>query len=239
MPSREASVLVVDDDVHILRMIQRILKLECYRVLTASDGESALNMFDDETPDLVLLDIILPGMDGYAVCQRIREFSEIPIIMITARDNDEEKVKGLNAGADDYVIKPFSARELAARVRAVLRRTKLWNEKPEPAFHSHGLVIDFSQHRATLNGQEINLTATEYRLLSYLGHNAGRVVTPDQILEKVWSKEYIGESHLLQVNMARLRQKLKGDFRNPKYIHTRPGIGYMMIKCDQVASLTH
>ncbi len=233
MPPRKASVLVVDDDVHILRMIQRILKLEGYRVLIAGDGESALNLFDDETPDLVLLDIILPGMDGYAVCKRIREFSEIPIIMITARDDDEEKVKGLNAGADDYVTKPFSARELAARVRAVLRRTKLWDEKLEPVFRSHNLVIDFCRHRVTLGGQEVNLTATEYRLLSYLAHNAGRIVTPDQILEEVWGEEYIGESHLLQVNIARLRHKLKGDIRNPKYIQTRPGIGYMIIKQDE------
>jgi len=230
MPSKKASVLVVDDDVRILRMTGRILELEGYRVLTANSGEAALNIFDEGIPDLILLDIMMPGMDGYAVCQRIREFSQIPIIMVTAKDSDEEKVKGLNAGADDYVTKPFSSGELAARVRAVLRRAMLWDERPEPAFCSDELLIDYSQHRVTLHGEETNLTAIEYRVLSYLAHNTGRVLTPDQILNKVWGEEYIGESHLLQVNIARLRQKLKDDAKEPKYILTRPGIGYSMIK---------
>lgn len=228
MPSRKVSVLVVDDDTHILRMLQRMLELEGYQVLTASSGVAALDIFDEKTPELVLLDIMLPDMDGYTVCRNIHEFSQIPIIMITAKDSDEEKVQGLDAGADDYVTKPFSANELVARVRAVLRRTRLWDEHPEPAFSFQDLVIDFVRHRVTAGSQEVNLTATEYRLLAYLVHNAGRVVTPDQIIEAVWGEEYIGEAHLLQVNMARLRQKLKDDARNPKYILTKSGIGYMM-----------
>lgn len=228
MPSRKVSVLVVDDDTHILRMLQRMLELEGYQVLTASSGVAALDIFDEKTPELVLLDIMLPDMDGYTVCRNIHEFSQIPIIMITAKDSDEEKVQGLDAGADDYVTKPFSANELVARVRAVLRRTRLWDEHPEPAFSFQDLVIDFVRHRVTAGSQEVNLTATEYRLLAYLVHNAGRVVTPDQIIQAVWGEEYIGEAHLLQVNMARLRQKLKDDARNPKYILTKSGIGYMM-----------
>lgn len=228
MPSRKVSVLVVDDDIHILRMLQRMLELEGYRVLTASSGVAALDIFDEKTPELVLLDIMLPDMDGYTVCRNIREFSQLPIIMITAKGNDEEKVQGLDAGADDYVTKPFSANELVARMRAVLRRTRLWDEHPEPAFSFQDLVIDFVRHRVTAGSQEVNLTATEYRLLAYLVHNAGRVVTPDQIIQAVWGEEYIGEAHLLQVNMARLRQKLKDDARNPKYILTKSGIGYMM-----------
>jgi len=228
MPSRKVSVLVVDDDTHILRMLQRMLELEGYQVLTASSGVAALDIFDEKTPELVLLDIMLPDIDGYTVCQNIHEFSQIPIIMITAKDGDEEKVQGLDAGADDYVTKPFSANELVARVRAVLRRTRLWDEHPEPAFSFQDLVIDFVRHRVTAGSQEVNLTATEYRLLAYLVHNAGRVVTPDQIIQAVWGEEYIGEAHLLQVNMARLRQKLKDDARNPKYILTKSGIGYMM-----------
>ena len=228
MPSRKTSVLVVDDDTHILRMLQRMLELEGYQVLTASSGVAALDIFDEKTPELVLLDIMLPDIDGYTVCQNIHEFSQIPIIMITAKDSDEEKVQGLDAGADDYVTKPFSANELVARVRAVLRRTRLWDEHPEPAFSFQDLVIDFVRHRVTAGSQEVNLTATEYRLLAYLVHNAGRVLTPDQIIEAVWGEEYIGEAHLLQVNMARLRQKLKDDARNPKYILTKSGIGYMM-----------
>ena len=230
MPSKKASVLVVDDDARILRMMRRILELEGYQTLTASNGEAALNVFDEQSPDLILLDIMMPGMDGYTVCRRIREFSQLPIIMVTARDNEEEKVEGLDAGADDYVTKPFSSKELAARVRAVLRRTKLWDEHPEPAFHSDGLVIDFARHRVTLHNQEVNLTAIEYRLLSYLAHNAGRLVTPDQILEKVWGEEYIGEYHILRVSIARLRQKLEDDPKKPRFIATKIGIGYMLLK---------
>jgi len=150
--------------------------------------------------------------------------------MVTAKGTEEEKVKGLDAGADDYVTKPFSSKELAARVRAVLRRSKLWDERPEPAFHLHDLLIDFARHKVTLGNQEVNLTATEYRLLSYLARNADRVVTPDQILEKVWGEDYLGETRLLQVNMVRLRRKLGDDAKNPKYIMTRSGIGYSMMK---------
>ena len=232
MPSRKALVLVVDDDARMLRMMARILELEGYRVLTASDGEAALEVFDGETPDLVLLDIMMPGMDGYAVCRRISEFSQTPIIMVTAKDSDDEKVQGLDAGADDYVSKPFSSNELAARVRAVLRRTRLWDERPEPALHSRDLTIDFSRHRVTLGGDEVDLTATEYRLLSYLAHNAGRLVTPDQILEAVWGEEYAGEYHLLRVNIGRLRRKLNDDSKDPRFIVTKINIGYMFLKSD-------
>ncbi|MFC2122343.1 response regulator transcription factor [Bacteroidota bacterium] len=228
MPSRKATLLVVDDDVRMLRMIKRILELEGYRVRTADDGQTALEVFDDGDPDMVLLDIMMPGMDGYALCQNIREFSEIPIIMVTAKVSDREKIEGLDTGADDYVTKPFSANELAARVRAVLRRTKLWDERPKPTFHTGDLVIDFSRHKVTLGNDEVSLTATEYRILSYLAHNVDRTVTPDQILQRVWNKEYAGETHLLQVNIARLRQKLQDNPRRPRYIFTRSGIGYMM-----------
>ena len=230
MPSRKASVLVVDDDVRILRMMTRILELEGYRVLKAIDGEAALEVLDEETPDLVLLDIMMPDMDGYALCRCIREFSSVPIVMVTAKGADEEKVQGLDAGADDYVTKPFSSNELAARVRAVLRRTKFREDRTEPTFYFDDLVIDFARHRVMQGKQEVNLTATEYRLLCYLVHNAGRVVTPDQTLENVWGEEYIGEAHLLRVTMARLRQKLKDDAKNSRFILTRPGMGYMFAK---------
>jgi len=212
-PSRKALVLVVDDDARILRMIKRILELESYQVIKASDGEAALKVFDDEDPELVLLDIMMPGMDGYTVCQRIREFSPVPIIMVTAKSNDEEKVKGLDAGADDYITKPFSSKELVARVRAVLRRTTLWDDYPELATHPDDfviddLVIDFDRHRVTVRDREVKLNATEYRLLSFLARNIGRPVTLDQVLQAVWGKEYAGEHHLLKVNITRLQKKL-------------------------------
>jgi len=230
MPSRKVSVLVVDDDVRILRMMRRILELEGYQTFIASNGEAALTALDEQSPDLMLLDIMMPDMDGYDVCRRIREFSQLPIIMVTAKGNDEEKIEGLDAGADDYVTKPFSSTELAARVRAVLRRTKFRDDNSEPTFLSNGLVIDFAHHRVTLHDEEVNLTATEHSLLSYLTHNAGRVVTPDQILEKVWGEEYIGEYHLLRVNIARLRQKLGDDPKKPRFIATKIGIGYIFLK---------
>ncbi len=228
MPSRKVSVLTVDDNIRILRMMRRILELEGYRVLTASDGEAALKLFDVETPDLMLLDIKMPGMDGYAVCRCIREFSQLPIIMVSVKLSNKDKIEGLDAGADDYITKPFSSEELAARIKAVLRRTKFRDEHPKPAFRSNELAIDFSRHRVIMHKQEVNLTVTEYGLLSYLAHNVGRVVTSDQILGKVWGEDYVGDTHLLQVCMNRLRKKLGDNIRNPRYIITRPGIGYMM-----------
>ena len=155
MPSKKVSVLVVDDDARLLRMMQRTLELEGYWVVTAISGEAALDVFDNETPQLVLLDIMLPGMDGFTFCRSIREFSEIPIIIVTAKDSDEEKVEGLDAGADDYVTKPFSSKELVARVRAVLRRSRLWGKRTEPTFCYHDLVIDYTRHKVILDSQEV------------------------------------------------------------------------------------
>ncbi|HUT68212.1 MAG TPA: response regulator transcription factor [Dehalococcoidales bacterium] len=228
MSPKKTLVLVADDDVRMLRMIKRMLELEGFQVLVANNGDSALKTFDKETPDLVLLDIMMPDMDGYAVCQRIREFSQVPIIMVTARGDDKEKVEGLDIGADDYVTKPFSASELAARVRAVLRRVGSQDRPQEAVFHYKNLTIDFTSRRVTVSNQELKLTSTEYKLLSYISLNAGRVVTPDQLLNKVWGEEYIGAPHLLQVNIARLRKKLGDDAKKPTYIMTRPGIGYIM-----------
>jgi len=181
--------MVVDDDIRILRMMRRMLELEGYRVITSPDGQTALEIMEHDPPDLLLLDIMLPGMEGHTVCRRIREFSQIPIIMVTAKGADEEKVKGLDAGADDYVTKPFSASELTARVRAVLRRASLSDEPTEPTFRYQDLEIDFFRRRVTLDGEDINLTGTEYKVLSYLTRNADRVVTPNQILNRVWGEE--------------------------------------------------
>jgi DNA-binding response OmpR family regulator len=230
MAKKKALILVVDDDVRMLRMMNRMLELEGFQVMTASGGEQALKMFDKDTPSLVLLDIMMPDMDGYTVCRRIREFSEIPIIMVTARGDDKEKVEGLDIGADDYVTKPFSASELAARVRAVLRRVGSREDHQEAVFRYRDLVIDFTSRRVLVNGKELKLTATEYKMLSYICLNAGRVVTPDQLLDKVWGEEYVGAAHLLQVNIARLRKKLGDDAKSPNYIMTRSGIGYIMPK---------
>jgi DNA-binding response OmpR family regulator len=230
MSSKKALILVVDDDIRMLRMMKRMLELEGFDTLIANSGEAALKVFEKETPDLVLLDIMMPDMNGYTVCQHIREFSQVPIIMVTAMGDDKEKVEGLDIGADDYVTKPFSASELAARVRAMLRRIGPQDETTGAIFRYKDLVIDFTSQRVTVSGQELILTSTEYRLLSYICRNAGRVVTPDQLLDKVWGEEYVGAPHLLQVNIARLRKKLGDNAKNPTYILTRPGIGYIIPK---------
>jgi DNA-binding response OmpR family regulator len=204
------------------------MESEGFRVFTASNGEEALNVFAEHSPDLILLDITMPGIDGYTVCERVREFSSIPIIIVTGKDIEEEIVKGLEAGADDYVVKPFSNKELVARVKATLRRSQAWEKKEEPVFRSGSLRIDFFANKIWLDEKETELTATEYRIISYLAQNAGRVLTPDQILSKVWGNEYSGENHILQVNIARLRKKIEKDQKDPKYILTRPGIGYLI-----------
>ena len=232
MAKKKAKILVVDDDVRMLRMMNRILELEGFQVTTASSGEQALTMFDKDTPSLVLLDIMMPDMDGYTVCRRLREFSDVPIIMVTARGDDKEKVEGLDIGADDYVTKPFSASELAARVRAVLRRVGDKEAHQEATFRYKDLVVDFTSRRVLVKAAELSLTSTEYKMLSYICQNAGRVVTPDQLLDKVWGEEYEGAAHLLQVNIARLRKKLGDDAKSPEYIMTRSGIGYIMSKPD-------
>jgi DNA-binding response OmpR family regulator len=230
MSSKKSNVLVIDDDIRMLRMMKRMLELEGFQVVIANSGEMALKSFERESPDLILLDIMMPDMDGYTVCHRIREFSQVPIIMVTAKGDDKEKVQGLNMGADDYVTKPFSASELAARVKAILRRTGTKFQPQEAVFHNKDLVIDFASRRVMVNDAELKLTSTEYKLLSYISLNAGRVITPDQLLDKVWGEEYMGAPHLLQVNIARLRKKLGDDAKQPTYIITRPGIGYFMSK---------
>lgn len=224
------AVLVVDDDPRMLTLTQRVLGLEGFKTIPAASGEDALKAFESEKIDMVLLDIMMPGMDGYEVLRRIREFSQLPVVLVTAKDKEDDLVQGLDVGADDYITKPISVRELAARVKAVYRRTSMRDEHVEPAFHLGDLVVDFVAQRVTKQGRELNLTATELKLLCYMAKNAGRLVTPDQILEKVWGREYVGETHLLQVNIARLRKKIEYDRKNPRYIVTRSAIGYMMVK---------
>jgi two-component system KDP operon response regulator KdpE len=176
-------------------------------------------------------------MDGRDVCRRIREFSTVPIIILTAREAEEDKVSGLDAGADDYLTKPFGSLELLARVRAALRRSQISSgEHGQPTFQSGELEVDFAQHVARINDEEVNLTPTEFRLVSMLARNAGRVVTQADLLTKVWGPEYRHESHLLRVNIARLRGKIEPEPGAPKFIVTRPGIGYTLNKIPQAES---
>lgn len=230
MPARKTTILTADDDPQLLRLITRTLQLEGYDVLSASDGQQALSLIESNVPDAVLLDVMMPKMDGFTVCQRVREFSLVPIIIITARGQDQDKIRGLDLGADDYLTKPFSVDELLARVRAVLRRAQFSLQgspyATQPIMTIGSIAIDFAQHRVTRDRQEVIITPIEFRILSYLAQNAGRVVTQDLLLEHVWGPEYIGESHMLQVNINRLRHKLEVDSAHPRLILTKVGIGY-------------
>ncbi|MBI3954341.1 MAG: response regulator transcription factor [Chloroflexi bacterium] len=222
-------ILVVDDEPRYLRLVRFNLEAAGYRVTCAATGEEALASLANHAPDLVVLDVMLPGLDGFEVCQRIREVSMVPIIMLTARGAEEDKVKGLRLGADDYVAKPFSAQELLARVEAVLRRAHL-AEAPsqETSFTLGDLRVDFPTRRVTVRGQEVRLSPTEYRLLHYLASHAGKTVTQDDILESVWGAGYRGEHEVLRVTVWRLRHKLADDPQHPRYIATVPGIGYLL-----------
>jgi len=232
MPAKKTTVLTADDDPQLLRLVTRNLELEGYEVIAARDGQEALQLIEARAPDLVLLDIMMPRMDGFTVCERVREFSNVPIIILTARGQDQDKIRGLDLGADDYLTKPFSVDELLARVRAVVRRSQLTAVDNASAMRSTisigDVTIDFSQHRVLKNNREVDLTPIEYRLLSYLAQNAGRVVTQDMLLEHVWGEEYLGESHLLQVNVNRLRRKIEDDASHPRYLQTKMGVGYML-----------
>ena len=232
MPVKKLTILTADDDPQLLRLVTRNLQLEGYDVVPVSDGQQALDQIEAQKFDLVILDIMMPKLDGFTVCERVREFSSVPIIIVTARGQDQDKIRGLDIGADDYLTKPFSVEELLARVRAVTRRSQLSSNQDgqilRPTVTIGDLAIDFAQHRATLAGQELELTPIEYRLLAYLGQNVGRVVTQDLLLEHVWGEEYAGESHLLQVNMNRLRRKIEVDPTHPRYLLTKTGVGYLL-----------
>ena len=233
MPVKKVKILAADDDPQILRLVTRNLQLEDYDVTAVTDGQQALDQIEANVFDLIILDVMMPKLDGYTVCERVREFSTVPCIIVTARGQDQDKIRGLDAGADDYLTKPFSVEELLARVRAVLRRARFAANPDAPAskpvIEVGDLAIDVAQHRVTLAGKELELTPIEYRLLAYLGQNAGRVVTHDLLLEHVWGDEYVGENHLLQVNMNRLRRKIEADPNHPRYLLTHVGIGYRLV----------
>jgi DNA-binding response OmpR family regulator len=232
VPAKKTTVLVADDDPQLLRLVTRNLELDGYEALAAADGQQAMEQIETTMPDLVLLDIMMPKMDGFTVCERVREFSAVPIIMLTARGQDADKVRGLDLGADDYLTKPFSVDELLARVRAVLRRGQYGQNEVGQALQAKTIIgrmtVDYAQHSISMDGRELPLTPIEYRIIAYLSHNAGRVVTQDLLLEHVWGAEYAGESHMLQVNINRLRRKLEPDPAHPAYILTKVGVGYLM-----------
>jgi len=222
-------ILIVDDEPRYLRLLEANLRTEGYEVATAQDGVQAVDIFSSQPIDLILLDIMMPRMDGFSTCQRIREYSNVPIIMLTAKGEEQDRVRGLDLGADDYLVKPFSATELLARVRAVLRRSQLPAETGQARFFTHeDLKIDFARAEVWRGEQPISLSATEYRLLLQFAHNEGSILTSEDLLTGVWGPEYKMEKEILWVSIARLRQKLEEDPHAPRHIVTRSGLGYLM-----------
>jgi DNA-binding response OmpR family regulator len=223
-------VLVVDDEPRMVRFIRLNLEQDGFEVVEAPNGTEALNRIRNTMPDLVLLDVMLPDIDGLDLLRMIREFSPVPILMVTAKGEEDDRVRGLERGADDYITKPFSPRELASRIRAVLRR----DEMPRTAAHTpivvdDRLTIDFDRREVLVEGKPVVLRPTEYRLLYHLMQNAGRVVTHDQLLAKVWGYEYREETHYLRLYVNYLRQKLEKDPAQPRYILTERGVGYRFV----------
>ena len=223
-------VLVADDEPKYVYIIQLNLEARGYQVLVAQDGQTAVEWAATEEPDLIILDIRMPVMDGFEACRRIREFSTVPIIMLTAMAEEADKVEGLDVGADDYLTKPFGIDELLARVRAALRRTELREGAAvQPVFQAGDLRVDLVQRRVYLGEREVQLTPIEYRLLSELVKQAGRVVISEHLLDVVWGAEYEGAERALRQGIYRLCHKIEADPKNPQYIQTRSGLGYVFV----------
>ncbi|HLD94605.1 MAG TPA: response regulator transcription factor [Anaerolineales bacterium] len=223
-------ILVVDDEERIVRFIRLNLEQDGFLVVDAFTGRQAMEKLRQALPDLILLDVMLPDLDGFEVLRMIRENHDVPIIMLTAKTEEDDRVRGLELGADDYVTKPFSPRELVSRVRAVLRRTEKSREGKEGAIQvDDRLKIDFDRREVWVEGKLVKLRPTEYRLLYHLVQNAGWVITHDQILAKVWGYEYRDEPHYVRLYVNYLREKLEEDPANPKYILTERGVGYRFV----------
>jgi DNA-binding response OmpR family regulator len=223
-------ILVVDDEERMLRFIRLNLEHDGFQVIEATKGNDALDKMRTDMPDLILLDIMLPDIDGFEVLKRIREISNIPVIMLTAKGEEDDRVKGLELGADDYVTKPFSPRELVSRAKAVLRRIELEGGGDEEVIEiDKRLKVDFNRREIFVDGELVKLRPTEYRLLYHLVQNAGWVLTYDQILSRVWGYEYRDEPHYVRLYINYLRQKLEEDPSKPKYILTERGVGYRFL----------
>ncbi len=222
-------ILAVDDERLYQHLLQVNLEKEGFEVVTAGNGLDALDMVSNRHPDLVIMDIMMPKMDGISTCERIRQFSNVPIIILTARGEEQDRVRGLNVGADDYVVKPFSATELVARVRAVLRRTSSSEQITQNRYFTHAnLKIDFARAEVWKDNKPVYLSATEYRLLIQFAHHIGQVMTAEELLMAIWGPQYREDKEILWVSIARLRQKLEDNPHSPQHIVTRAGLGYLM-----------
>ena len=224
-----AKILVAEDEPSLYKLLEFRLNSLGHEILLATDGKQALALVKSERPDLVLLDVMMPVIDGFEACERIREFSTVPIIMLTAKGEEKHRVRGLELGADDYIVKPFSANELIARVKAVLRRAKITGSSANQSVFSHGgLRIDYARAEVSLNDNPVFLSATEYRLLLQFAHHVGNTLTAEDLLTNVWGEEYKDDKEILWVCISRLRQKLEEEPKKPAHIVTRSGKGYTM-----------
>jgi two-component system response regulator RegX3 len=224
-----ARILVVEDEETLAEAISFLLSKEGFEVAIAATGPEAIESFDKSGADLILLDLMIPGLSGTEVCRQIRIKSSVPIIMLTAKDSEIDKVVGLEIGADDYVTKPYSSRELIARIRAVLRRGELHDSADEGATIEVGPVrMDTDRHVITINGETTAIPLKEFELLEFLMRNAGRVLTRMQLIDRVWGSDYVGDTKTLDVHIKRLRAKIEKDPANPEYIQTVRGMGYKM-----------
>lgn len=228
-----AKILVVDDEKLYRHLLQVNLETEGYEVITGTNGEECLDLVSKKHPDLVILDVMMPKMDGFTALERIRQFSEVPVIMLTGKNEEQDRVKGLNTGADDYVAKPFSATELIARVKSVLRRSLSTEKSKSNRFFNHGeLRIDLARAEVWREETPIMLSATEYKLLIQFAHNVGKVLSAEELLSAIWGPQYGQDKEILWVSIARLRQKIEKDSHNPIHIVTRSGLGYLMPPID-------
>ncbi len=219
-------ILVVDDEQHIINIIRMNLELEDHLVSEAHDGIAALDAIRTQLPDLVLLDVMMPGLDGFETLRMLREFSDIPVIMLTAKGEENDKVYGLELGADDYITKPFGPREVSSRIKAIFRRLEKPSTEEAILRVDERLSVDFNKREVIVDGAPIKLRPTEYRLLYHLIRNAGWTVPHDQLLQKVWGYEYRDEAHYVRLYVNYLRDKIEADPSNPRYIITERGVGY-------------
>jgi DNA-binding response OmpR family regulator len=222
-------ILLVDDEPDLRQMVRRYLQAEGFEVADVADGESALARLRKSTPDLILLDIGMPDMDGFTVLQEVRKTSEVPVIMLTARSEEIDRVMGLTMGADDYLTKPFSPRELVARIRAVLRRGRIDRSSLDERFEFQGLVLDPTRRQVLVDSDEVDLSALEFDLLSALASAPGRVFTRAQLLERVWGWDYFGDERVVDVHIGNLRKAIKDDATDPRFIGTVRGVGYKFV----------
>lgn len=231
---RDMSILIVDDEPRIRDFVCMNLEIEHYGVIEASNGLEALEKLRDNLPDLIVMDVMMPEMDGFETLHHVREVSNVPVIMLTVRQNDQDKIHGLDLGADDYIAKPFNPQELLSRIRALLRRSLMASPaRKTEIVVDPDLKIDFTRREVIVRGEKVVLRPTEYRLLYHLVSNAGRLLTHETLLSKVWGREYRDEAHYLRLYITYLRQKIESDPAHPKYILTERGVGYRFMELGE------